>query len=238
MPTSGFDRELEYWGADTIRALRHLAARLVRIRRVFFFETDLRQPLVIATASIPLDIRVGTATDIETFARDLTAAGLSVDDAKQRLQRGQVPIIAVSDGHLAHIHWLVLAGPVMLDELGLTLHLGHGEAYNSLAVTLPGWRGKGIHPAVSCFINRYERSRGFTRDLFYIWAHNVANLKVVVGKLHRRRTKTFWVLWFLGTGRPWPFGRTRHGVPRLRRAPASSISGVLDGRTLHWGADV
>jgi hypothetical protein len=209
-------------GSDIVRAVRHLAGRLVVIRRVFFFQTDLTGPLATAAASIPLDIRVGTATDIETFTRDLTAAGLSVDDAKQRLQRGEVPIIAVSDGHLAHIHWLVLAGPVVLEELGLTLHLGPLEAYNSLAVTLPGWRGKGIHPAVSCFINRYERSGGFTRDLFYVWAHNVANLKVVVGKLHRRRTKTLWIVRLLGTSRPWPFGRTRHGIPRLGRAPGGA----------------
>jgi hypothetical protein len=227
MPALRFDRYPE-WGAVTIRAVWHLAARVVRIRRVFFYETDLTQPLATATASTPLDIRVGTATDIETFARDLTAAGLSVDDAHQRLQRGEVPIIAVSDGQLAHIHWLVLAGPVVLGELGLTLHLGPGEAYNSRAVTLPGWRGKGIHPAVSCFINRYERSGGFTRDLFYVWAHNAANLRVVVGKLHRRRTKTLWVVWLLGTGRPWTFGRTRHGAPRLGRAAASSTSGALD----------
>jgi len=227
MPALEFGPDPER-AADTIRAVWHLAARLVRIRRVFFFETDLKQPLATATASIPLDIRVGTATDIETFARDLTAAGLSVDDAHQRLQRGEVPITAVSNGHLAHIHWLALAGPVVLGELGLTLHLGPGEAYNARAVTLPGWRGKGIHPAVSCFINRYERSGGFTRDIFYVWAHNVANLRVVVGKLHRRRTKTLWVVWLLGSGRPWTFGRTRHGVPRLGRAPASSISGLPD----------
>ena len=219
-----------------MRAVRRLAARLVVIRRVFFFQTDLTQPLVTAAASIPLAIRAGTTDDIDIFARDLTAAGLSVADAKQRFHRGEVPIIAVSDGRLAHIHWLVLAGPVVLDELGLTLHLGPGEAYNSLAVTMPGWRGKGVHPAVSCFINHYERSAGFRRDFFYVWAHNVANLKVVVGKLHRRQTKTFWVVRLFGTGRPWPFGRTRHGVPRLWRTLASRTSGNIDRALRGTGA--
>lgn len=223
------------WGSG-MRAVRHLAARLVMIRRVFFFQTDLTQPLVTAVASIPLAIRAGTIDDIDTFARDLTAAGLSVADAKQRFHRGEVPIIAVSDGRLAHIHWLVLAGPVVLGELGLTLHLGPGEAYNSLAVTMPEWRGKGVHPAVSCFINHYERSAGFTRDFFYVWAHNVANLKVVVGKLHRRQTKTFWVVRLFGTGRPWPFGRTREGVPCLRRTLASSTPGNIDRALRGTGA--
>jgi len=44
--------------------------------------------------------------------------------------------------------------------LALIPDLRLGDAYNSCAVTLLGWHGKGIHPAVSSFINRYERSCG------------------------------------------------------------------------------
>jgi len=197
---------------------------VIVVRRVFFFETDLTQTLRVATGGIPLEIRPGAAADLEAFEEDLGAAGLSVEDARRRLQAGEVPILAVSGRRLTHIHWLVFSGPVVLGELGLTLHLGPGAAYNSYAVTLPGWRGKGIHPAVSSFINRYERSRGCTCDCFYVWAHNAANLRVVVGKLRRRRTKTVWCVWLFGRRRPWSLGWKGRGAPRLERATVSGTS--------------
>jgi hypothetical protein len=40
-------------------------------------------------------------------------------------------------------------------------------------VTLSGWRGHGIHPAVSSYINHYERSVGCTRHVTYVRADNV-----------------------------------------------------------------
>ena len=203
-----------------LRAVRCLVSRVVVVRRVFFFETDLTQTLPSATARIPLAIRPATAADIEAFADDLKAGGLSIDDARRRLQAGQVPIIAVSGGRLIHVQWLLFAGPVPLSELGLTLFLRPGDAYNAYAVTLPGWRGNGIHAAVNSFIKPYERSRGFTRSLFYVWAHNVAEVRFVIGKLRRRRTKTLWCVWLFGMQRPWIFGRKRQGVPRLERATA------------------
>ena len=226
------------WGRG-VSTVRHLAARLIVIRRVFFFETDLTQTLPTATAAIPLEIRPGMAADLEAFTEDLEAAGLSVEDARRRLRAGEVPILAISKGRLTHLHWLVFAGPVVLDELGLTLHLEHGAAYNSFAVTLPGWRGKGIHPAVSRYINRYERSRGYTRDCFYVWAHNAANLRVVMDKLRRRRTKTLWCVWLFGRRRLWTLGRKRHGIPRLERGTASSPSGAsivqpMPGEAVRW----
>jgi hypothetical protein len=205
-------------GSCGIRAVGRLIARVVVVRRVFFFETDLTQTLPSVAGRIPLEIRPAAAADIEAFAEHLKAGGVSIDDARRRLQAGELPIIAVSEGQLVHIHWLLFAGPVALGELDLTLHLRPGDAFNAYAVTLPGWRGNGIHPAVSSFINCYERSRGYTRDLFYVWAHNVANLKVVVGKLRRRRTKTLWIVWLFRMRRPWSFGRKGHGVPRLERA--------------------
>ena len=213
-----------------IRAIRGLVARVVVVRRVFFFATDFTQTLPSATARIPLDIRPATAADIEAFADDLKAGGLSIDDARRRLQAGQVPIIAVSGGRLTHVQWLLFAGPVTLSELGLTLFLRPGDAYNSYAVTLPGWRGNGIHAAVNSFIKHYERSRGYTRNLFYVWAHNVAELRFVIGKLRRRRTKTLWCVWFFRTRRPWVFGRKRQGVPRLERATTPAKGSELTRR--------
>ena len=67
-----------------IRAVRRLVARVVVLRRVFFFETDLTQTLPSVTARIPLEIRPATAADIERFAEHLKAAGLSIDDARRR----------------------------------------------------------------------------------------------------------------------------------------------------------
>jgi hypothetical protein len=119
--------------------------------------------------------------------------GLSADAARRRLQAGEVPIIAVSGGHLAHIHWLIFGGRVSLGELGLTLCLRPGEVYNTFAFTLPGWRGNSAHPAVSSFIHRYERSHGFTRDLLYVWAYNAASLRVIAGKLGHAGPKRYGV---------------------------------------------
>ena len=217
-------QDIERLITASIRAVRRLVWRVVVVDRVFFFETDLTQALPRVTARIPVEIRAATAVDLEAFAEDLKAGGLSADDARRRIRAREVPIIAVSGGRLTHVHWLVFTGPVLLNELGLILHLRPGDAYNSFAVTLPGWRGNGIHPAVSSFINRYERARGYTRDVFYVRAHNVANLRVVVGKLRRRRTKTLWCVRLFGMPRPWTFGRKARGVPWLgRAAPAHPI---------------
>jgi hypothetical protein len=215
-------QDIERVISASIRAVRRLLRRVVVIGRVFFFETDLTQALPYVTARIPVEIRAATAVDLDAFADDLKTGGLSADDARRRIRAGEVPIIAVSGGRLTHVHWLVFAGPVLLDELGLILHLRPGDAYNSLAVTLPGWRGNDIHPAVSSFINRYERARGYTRDVFYVRAHNVANLRVVIGKLRRRRTKTLWCVWLFGMRRPWTLGPKARGVPRLGRAARAS----------------
>ena len=124
---------------------------------------------------------------------------------------------------------------MVLGELGLTLHPAPGAAYNSYAVTLPGWRGKGIQPAVSGFINRHERSPGYMPDCFYVWSHNAANLRGVVGKLQRRRTKTPWCVWLLDRRRSWNFGWKGHGVPRLERATTSGTSRTSIAQTAHRG---
>lgn len=195
-------------------AIKKAIRPIIEIHRVFFFETDLTQPSPTVNARIPLEIRPVRLEDLDAWADELEAGGIDRQRARHRLERGEVGIVAVSGRQPAHVQWIAFS-PVWVSEIGVTLVPGPGEAYSYDTVTLPGWRGNGIHPAVSSFINQYERSLGYTRHISYVRADNVQSLKVTRTKLARRQTKTVWRIRIRGMKGPLILGATRQGSPSL-----------------------
>jgi GNAT superfamily N-acetyltransferase len=202
-----------------LRALRRALHPLLRVHRVFFFETDLAAaPPPPAPTGIPLELRVGAREDLVRFAPLLARLDISLESALEQVAGGDLPLLALHQGALVGIQWLSIASSPWVDEAGVRLRLGPDEACNYQAATLPEWRGRGVGPALSRLANEVERARGMRRHISWIRADNRASLRLAA-KVGRRRTKTVWCIWTLGMRRPLVIGATREGSPRLERPP-------------------
>lgn len=202
----------------SMRALRPV----LRIDHVLFFETDLTRPLPPVSTRVPVEIRVVDADGLETFAVELEGVGLHREDVRHRLELGDVPIIATSGGMLAHIQWMSTRAPEVT-EISAALLLEPGRACAYGALTLPQWRGHGIHAAVSRAVREYERERGYTHHVSWADAANAQSLRTNE-KLGHRLTKNVWAVRTLGMAQPLFLGTPRGGRPnfrRLRRRPRS-----------------
>lgn len=220
-----------FWGL-----IRHAVRKVAQIRRLFFFEADLTQPLPNVTARIPVEIRTATLKDLEIFANELEQrAGLNRQEAQQRLKAGNVAVLALCDRKLAGIQWLTFTDRLVTD-IGRKLVLAPGEACDFAAVTFPEWRGKGIASALMRAVNEYERTHGYTRHIAWVRSNNVPSLRIQT-KLGRKRTKTVWSIWVLGMKQPLVFGATQKGSPSLVPpgphplvAPSRSVTRLSDYR--------
>jgi GNAT superfamily N-acetyltransferase len=194
----------------------------VRVRRLLFFETDLAAPApALATATIPLDLHVASLDELLALGPALDEAGVSAEEARQRLAQGDVAIVGMVRGQLAHLQWISFRSP-WINEIGVTLRLGSGEAAGYGAFTAPAWRGHGIHALASRFLNEEERRRGATRHVSWVWASNTPSLRAFA-KLGRRRTKTVWSIRLVGM-RPRLLGATSAGSPSLVRGGPEAAS--------------
>ena len=210
-------RRWEGWSGVVRQVARKVYRPIVEVHRWFFFETDLHRPLPPATARVPVEIHAATSAELEAFADVLRASGIDPDECQRRLAHGDVAVVVLSGGQLTHIRWISYASPIVIREIGVSLHLGPSEGYIYNSVTLPEWRGKGIADVPTGFTARYSLSRGVTRHVYYVRADNVQGLKPPA-RLHDRRTKTVWAVWILGMKRRRLFGVTREGSPSLVRS--------------------
>ncbi len=196
---------------------------LVRVRRLLFFETDLDAPApALEAATIPLDLHVAALDELLALGVALDEAGVSPEEARQRLAEGDVAIVGMVSGQLAHLQWITFRSP-WINEIGVRLRLGPGEAAGYGAFTAPAWRGHRIHTFASRFLNEEERRRGASRHVSWVWASNTPSLRAFA-TLGRRRTKTVWSIRLVGMRRPLILGATPAGSPSLVRGgpePAS-----------------
>ncbi|MET0852213.1 MAG: hypothetical protein ABW020_13840 [Candidatus Rokuibacteriota bacterium] len=199
------------------RGLPVLLAPCARARRLFFYESDLDVPLPpLPPPLVPLDLHVATRDELLARAEELPGFGVDVEEAVRRLDEGDVAIVGIVEGALAHLQWISFRSP-WVNEIGVTLRLAPGESTAYGAFTAPAWRGHGIHALASRFLNEEQRRRGATRMVAWVWASNRASRRVLFAKLGRRRTKTVWSLWVLGMRRPLLIGATATGSPSLAR---------------------
>ena len=210
-------RRWEGWSGVARQVARKVSRPVVEVRRWFFFETDLRRDFPPATARVPVEIRAATSAELETFADVLRAAGIDPEKCQRRLARGDVAVVVLSGGQLAHVRWISYSSPVVIREIGVSLHLGPSEGYIYGSVTLPEWRGKGIADVPTGFTARYSLSRGVTRHVYYVRADNIQGLKPPA-RLHDKRTKTVWAVRIVGMKHRRLFGVTRTGSPSLARS--------------------
>jgi hypothetical protein len=187
-------------GTTFVHVLKIALKPLIEINRFLLFETDLTQPLAPAKASIPLEMRVMTAEDIQAFADLFRARDLDAEIIDQRLARGGKCIRACSGGQLVGFHWLGFSS-LWLSEIGATLRLAPGEVYSYDVVTFPDWRGNRIQPAMGFYARQYARACGCARHLTYVRADNPRSLRALA-RLALKQTKTVWSIRVLGRQRP------------------------------------
>ncbi|MCI0545999.1 MAG: hypothetical protein L0027_01805 [Candidatus Rokubacteria bacterium] len=200
------------------RAGRKLLDPLVRVRRLFFFEMDLTRPFPRVEPRAPLEMRVATREDLETFAGALAGLGVGRAEARRQMDAGDVCTLGLVRGELVHVAWVSFRSP-WIDEIGVRLELGPGESCGYGAVTAPEWRGLGIQPAGALFRNACQRARGSTRHISWVWAGNLGNSPKKQDERGRWRTKTVWLIWTIGMRQPLLLGATQTGSPVLKKSP-------------------
>jgi GNAT superfamily N-acetyltransferase len=127
-----------------------------------------------------------------------------------RLRRGEVCFLAMSGDAIAHVNWICFTWGDALPEHPIRLRAG--EIYTTDAMTLPPFRGKGLHGFVLRAMLAHARARGarhaytlarIDRTETYAGLYRVGYRKCgrVIYFLPRGRTKA-WFLWREGNLEP------------------------------------
>jgi len=184
---------------------------VIEVKRFYFYETDLKGHLADWKARVPLVIRPASPEELQQHGEVLEENGLAREEVERRIGRGDVCLLAYSQHEPVFFQWITFS-TTWIGEIGVTLLLEPGDSYNYDSVSFPRWRGNQIFPTVLCFANRYERSKGFVREIYYVRMDNASSRRVMK-KLGCKRTKTIWWIRLLRMPRPILLGATRQGSP-------------------------
>ena len=195
-------------------------APVVRTHRLTFFESDLERPLPPIPARVPLELRTAGPDELESLRPDLGRLRIAATEAETRLARGDTLFLAVADGEVTSVSWLSQV-PAWIDEAGIWLHPGPGEAAVYGGGTLASRRGEGIAPALWRYVEQWGHAHGLTRLISWVQADNVQSVKTTL-RLGRRPARTVRVLWMVGMARPRALGVTRPGWPTLSVDPPAT----------------
>lgn len=127
-----------------------------------------------------------------------------------RLRRGEVCFLAMAEDAVAHVNWICFRWGDALPEHPIRLR--DGEVFTTDALTLPAFRGKGLHAFVLRAMLTYARERGYRQAYTLGRLDRTASYKglfqlgwKVCGRvfyfLPRSRTRA-WFLWRQGDVEP------------------------------------
>src|SRR5882672_4713500 len=197
--------DAQRWGWTRV-ALARLAQWLrnhagLRFYRVNLRPLDRRPP----APDLPRGVRV-CRVPAETLLRAARDPGLELDGAftREALARGDLCFGALVGGRLVSYAWRSLGDAPARD--GMWVRVAPPCHYAYKAFTLPGWRGKRLHIAVSLASDEHFRARG--DDAAEVGFNEVTNYAICAAAdyLGRRRIGyAGYLTWF---GRRIPF-RTR-----------------------------
>jgi len=154
------------------------------------------------------------------FADDFLRLGVDPGQARQRLERGDVALLAIARDELVSLSWLSQSA-AWIDEAAVWLHPGPGEASVYGGGTLPAWRGHGIAPALWRYVEQWGHANDLVRLISWVRADNTQSVKTTL-RLGRRRTRTVWKVWACGMTQPLALNAGREGSPALSRTPPAS----------------
>jgi len=132
-----------------------------------------------------------------------------------RLRRGEICFLAMCGGELAHVNWTCFKWGDALPEHPIRLR--PGEIYTTDALTLPAFRGKGLHAFVLGSMLAEARDHGIRRAYTLARADRVETYKGLYRVGYRKCGR---VIYFLPKGRTraWFLWRQGNVEPLFRSA--------------------
>jgi hypothetical protein len=177
------------------------------------FEFDLARAHELLPTPLPAGITVRLFRgegEISPVATLLVEAGLPAATVEQRMRRGDLVVLALTDdGELAAYAWTTFTdGWIPQVRAGLPLRSDEAVRFDTLV--MPGWRGMGLHYPLTVPVLRYLSEQGYRRTLGWVNALNMRALK----------------------------NQRRQGKRRIATIASSPLLGLAHLRNVSPGADI
>lgn len=104
----------------------------------------------------------------------------NADAARRRFAAGDKCFVARHDGRIVSARWGA-TGRLRCDYLSRAIALADDEAYLYDAFTTPGWRGRGVFPALTSEMHRYYRAAGKRRSICFTGPENLPAMATNTG---------------------------------------------------------
>lgn len=149
---------------------------VVRWRTLRFFEKSLARPNAGSQPRVPVAFRLLTDDDLALVCA-VDAGDMTPDAFRARRAAGDRVVGGFVRESLAHFQWFTLVGCRLEEDIAYNARPLPGAALLYHAVTVPEWRGRGVHPVANNFIFDCCRSLGLTHAYTWVYADNAASLK-------------------------------------------------------------
>jgi hypothetical protein len=169
---------VEDWRILSELALRKLTHPLFSV--YYVVEFDLARANQLRAGQLPAGVVVRLfrgEEEIMPFAELLAESGLPAATMEQRMRRGDLVALALTDDRkLAAYAWTTFT-EVWIPEVRATLPLRSDEAARFDTLVMPRWRGKHLHDPLTTPVFQYLSEQGYRRTLGWVDALNSRSLK-------------------------------------------------------------
>ncbi|MGH7332583.1 MAG: GNAT family N-acetyltransferase [Candidatus Rokuibacteriota bacterium] len=146
---------------------------MIRVRTLCLYERQLDTP--VTQGPLPPGVELAV-WDAPPAAGD--AGRPWQPEAERRIREGQVCVVARHGGEVIAYCWLTWR-PEWVAEVDRLVVPGPDEAYLYEAFTEPGWRGRGLFPAMLFRLLSYAWARGRRRALIFVLTNNRASRRAI-----------------------------------------------------------
>ena len=141
------------------------------LRRLFLYRHAMNG-IPAAAPTIPCQLEPLTES---TLPRLREVWPVFLDDMKARLERGDLCVIAIVDGRVAHYSWAQFSGQHEIRDVGQRVEVQRGHAWVYHCRTADWAKGRGIYPFVLTRILTECKARNIQSAWIYAGAENVAS---------------------------------------------------------------
>jgi len=146
---------------------------MIRVRTLCLYERQLAAPVSLGSLPAGVDLAVWDAPPaVGALGRPWHP------EAERRILEGQVCVVARYRGSVIAYCWLTRQ-PEWVAEIDRLVVPGPDEVYLYEAFTEPGWRGRGLFPAMLFQLLAYARAQGRHRALIFVLTDNRASRRAI-----------------------------------------------------------
>lgn len=146
---------------------------MIRVRTLCLYERQLEAPVSLGSLAAGVELAVW---DAPPRGGDLGRPWHP--EAERRIREGQVCVAACHGSKVIAYCWLTWQ-PEWVAEIDRLVVPGPDEAYLYEAFTEPGWRGRGLFPAMLFRLLDYARAQGRRRALIFVLTDNRASRRAI-----------------------------------------------------------